>query len=74
MKNQCVKTMLLCSSVLFILAANTALAQTEETDTALVQTEETETYEFEPLVVTWDSSSLSMRIHSTGNPSIRTYN
>ena len=42
MKNQCVKTMLLCSSTLFILAAYTALAQTDET----------EIYAFEPLVVT----------------------
>ena len=62
MKNQCAKTMLLCSSALFILAANTALAQTEETDTALAQTEETDTalgqteeteiYDFETLTVT----------------------
>ena len=52
MKNQCAKTMLLCSSVFFILATNTALAQTEETDTDLAQTEETDAYDFEPLVVT----------------------
>ena len=42
MKKHCAKTMLLCSLVLCIVAANTAFAQTEET----------ENYEFEPLVVT----------------------
>lgn len=37
MKNPCVQTILLCSSSLFAVAANTALAQTGETDSRVIE-------------------------------------